>query len=134
MLIIFSLLVSNSVANIQLVVMDETLTDPTEELDVKIYPTEPLPASGTVIVDITEADDIDIETIPPEGVTVVMTNTTKTVTNEDIEIPDQDDEDTGTAEDEDDGMKAKPTNLIYLMQVIYLLRNSIPTELGPEYD
>jgi hypothetical protein len=114
--------------------MDETPTDPNEELDVKIYPTEPLPANGTVIVDITEADDMDIETIPPEGVTVVMTNTTKTVTNEDIEIPDQDDEDTCTAEDEDDGMKAKPTNLIYLMQVIYLLRNSIPTELGPEHD
>src|SRR5215204_29729 len=102
-LIIFSLLVSNPVVNAQLVVMDETPTDPTEELDVKIYPTEPLPANGTVIVDITEADDIDIETIPPEGVTVVMTNTTITVTNEDIETPDQDDveEDTATAEDED---------------------------------
>src|SRR5215203_3112437 len=101
-LIIFSLLVSNPVVNAQLVVMDETPTDPTEELDVKIYPTEPLPANGTVIVDITEADDIDIETIPPEGVTVIMTNTTITVTNEDIEIPDQDDEDAGTAEDEED--------------------------------
>jgi|SRR5215218_2993853 hypothetical protein len=102
-LIIFLLLVSNSIANAQLVVMDETPTDPTQELDVKIYPTEPLPANGTVIVDITEADDIDIETIPPEGVTVVMTNTTITVTNEDIETPDQDDveEDTATAEDED---------------------------------
>ena len=62
----------------------------------------PLPANGTVIVDITEADDIDIETIPPEGVTIVMTNTTITVTNEDIETPDQDDEDSGTDEDEDD--------------------------------
>jgi|SRR5215204_226062 len=102
-LIIFSLLVSNPVVNAQLVVMDETPTDPTEELDVKIYPTEPLPANGTVIVDITEADDIDIETIPPESITIVMTNTTITVTNEDIETPDQDDdEDAGTAEDEDD--------------------------------
>src|SRR5215218_7204263 len=85
-LIIFLLLVSNSIVNAQLVVMDETRTDPTEELDVKIYPTEPLPANGTVIVDITEADDIDIETIPPEGVTIIMTNTTIIVTNEDIEI------------------------------------------------
>src|SRR5215207_629133 len=103
MLIFFSLLVSNSIVNAQLVVMDETPTDPTQELDIKIYPTEPLPANGTVIVDITEADDIDIETIPPEGVTIVMTNTTITVTNEDIETPDQDDveEDTATAEDED---------------------------------
>jgi hypothetical protein len=101
-IIFFSLIISNAIVNAQLVVMDETPTDPTEELDVKIYPTEPLPANGTVIVDITEADDIDIETIPPEGVTIIMTNTTITVTNEDIEIPDQDDEDAGTAEDEDD--------------------------------
>src|SRR5215204_2389276 len=101
-LIIFSLLVSNPVVNAQLVVMDETPTDPTEELDVKIYPTEPLPANGTVIVDITEADDIDIETIPPEGVTIVMTNTTITVTNEDIETQDQDDEGAGASEDEED--------------------------------
>ena len=101
-LIIFLLLVSNSIANAQLVVMDETPTDPTQELDIKIYPTEPLPANGTVIVDITEADDIDIETIPPEGVTIVMTNTTITVTNEDIETQDQDDEDAGASEDEED--------------------------------
>lgn len=101
-IIFFSLLISNAIVNAQLVVMDETPTDPTEELDVKIYPTEPLPANGTVIVDITEADDIDIETIPPEGVTIIMTNTTITVTNEDIEIPDQDDEDAGTAEDDVD--------------------------------
>ena|SRR5215203_6278518 len=101
-IIFFSLIISNAIVNAQLVVMDETRTDPTEELDVKIYPTEPLPANGTVIVDITEADDIDIETIPPEGVTIIMTNTTIIVTNEDIEIPDQDDEDAGTAEDDVD--------------------------------
>jgi hypothetical protein len=101
-IIFFSLIISNAIVNAQLVLMDETPTDPTEELDVKIYPTEPLPANGTVIVDITEADDIDIETIPPEGVTIIMTNTTITVTNKDIEIPDQDDEDAGTAEDDVD--------------------------------
>jgi hypothetical protein len=89
--------------------MDETPTNATEELDVKIYPTEPLPANGTIIVDITEADDLDIETIPPEGVTIVMTNTTITLTNEDIEIPDQDDNESpaagtnGNEEVEDEG-------------------------------
>jgi hypothetical protein len=101
-IIFFSLLVSNAIVNAQLVVIDETPTTLTEELDVKIYPTEPLPANGTVIVGITEADDIDIETIPPEGVTIVMTNTTITITDENIETPDQDDEDAGTAEDEDE--------------------------------
>ena len=38
--------------------------------------TEPLPLNGTVMVDITEADDIDIDAIPPEGVSVIITNTT----------------------------------------------------------
>lgn len=45
-----------------------------------------------------------IETIPPEGVTIIMTNTTITLTNEDIEIPGQDDNEspsTGTTGDEE---------------------------------
>ena len=106
--VFFSLPDSNTIVSAQPVVMDETPTNATEELDVKIYPTEPLPANGTIVVDITEADDLDIETIPPEGVTIVMTNTTITLTNEDIEIPDQDDESStagtnGNEEVEDEG-------------------------------
>jgi hypothetical protein len=101
---IFSLAGSTPAVSAQLVVKDETPTNATEELDVKIYPTEPLPANGTLIVDISDADDLDIETIPPEGVTIVMTNTTIMLTNEDIEIPDQDDNEspsTGTTGDEE---------------------------------
>jgi hypothetical protein len=101
---IFSLADSTPAVSAQLVVKDETPTNATEELDVKIYPTEPLPANGTLIVDISDADDLDIETIPPEGVTIVMTNTTIMLTNEDIEIPDQDDNEspsTGTTGDEE---------------------------------
>ena len=102
--VFFSLADSNPIVSAQLVVKDETPTNATEELDVKIYPTEPLPANGTLIVDISDADDLDIETIPPEGVTIVMTNTTITLTNEDIEIPVQDDQSpsTGTTGDEED--------------------------------
>ena len=102
----FSLADSNPIVIAQLVVKDETPTNVTEELDVKIYPTEPLPANGTLIVDISDADDLDIETIPPEGVTIVMTNTTIALTNEEIEIPDQDDNEspsTGTTGDEEAG-------------------------------
>jgi hypothetical protein len=102
----FSLAYSNLIVSAQLVVKDETPTNATEELDVKIFPTEPLPANGTLIVDISDADDLDIETIPPEGVTIVMTNNTIAVTNEDIEIPDQDDNEspsTGTTGDEEAG-------------------------------
>ncbi|MGH9985481.1 MAG: hypothetical protein ACRD8W_16185 [Nitrososphaeraceae archaeon] len=66
--------------------MDEPLTNATEELDVKVDATEPLPANGTLVVDISEADDIDIDAIPPQGVSIVVTNTTLTVTNNPVEI------------------------------------------------
>ena len=49
----------------QVVDADEPPTNATEELDVKIDATEPLPLNGTIIVDIAEADDIDIDAIPP---------------------------------------------------------------------
>jgi hypothetical protein len=61
-------------------------TNVTEELDVKIDATEPLPANGTIAVDISGADDIDIDVIPPEGVSIIVTNTTVTVTNHLVEI------------------------------------------------
>jgi hypothetical protein len=82
--------VFNNTSNIeaQVVDVDEPPTNATEELDVKIYATEPLPLNGTIMVDIAEADDIDIETIPPEGVSVIITNTTVTVTNSPVEIED----------------------------------------------
>ena len=75
-------------ADAQVVVVDEPPTNATEELDVKIYATEPLPLNGTIMVDIAEADDIDIETIPPEGVSVIITNTTVTVTDSPVDIED----------------------------------------------
>jgi len=74
------------VANAQVVDVDEPPTNATEELDVKVDATEPLPANGTLVVDISEADDIDIDAIPPLGVSIVVTNTTLTVTNNPVEI------------------------------------------------
>jgi len=70
----------------QVVVVDEPPTNATEELDVKIDATEPLPLNGTIMVDIPEADDIDIDAIPPEGVSVIITNTTVTVTNSPVDV------------------------------------------------
>jgi hypothetical protein len=76
----------NNIANAQVVDVDEPPTNATEELDVKVDATEPLPANGTLVVDISEADDIDIDAIPPLGVSIVVTNTTLTVTNNPVEI------------------------------------------------
>ena len=73
-------------ADAQVVVVDEPPTNATEELDVKIYATEPLPLNGTIMADIANADDIDIEAIPPEGISVIVTNTTVTVTNSPVDI------------------------------------------------
>ncbi|MPZ07796.1 MAG: hypothetical protein GEU26_15520 [Nitrososphaeraceae archaeon] len=66
--------------------VDEPPTNATEELDVKIDATEPLPLNGTIMVDIAGADDIDIDAIPPEGIAVIVTNTTVTVTNSPVDI------------------------------------------------
>jgi len=78
--------IEESVVSAQLVDIDEPPTNATEELDVKIDATVPLPANGTVVVDITNADDIDIDAIPPEGVSIIVTNTTLTVTNSSVEM------------------------------------------------
>jgi hypothetical protein len=75
-----------SIANAQVVDVDEPPTNATEELDVKVDATESLPANGTITADISEADDVDIDTIPPEGVSIVVTNSTVTVTNHPVEI------------------------------------------------
>jgi hypothetical protein len=75
-----------SIANAQVEDVDEPPTNATEELDVKIDATESLLANGTITADISEADDVDIDTIPPEGVSIVVTNSTVTVTNHPVEI------------------------------------------------
>ena len=94
--------------NAQVVDVDEPPTNATEELDVKIDATEPLPLNGTIIVDIAGADDIDIDAIPSEGISVIITNTTVTVTNSPVdmeegeEVSDTPSIATGTSADEDD--------------------------------
>jgi hypothetical protein len=77
------------VVNAQVVDVDEPPTNATEELDVKIDAAEPLPANGTIVVDISDADDVDIDTTPPAGVSVIVTNTTVTVTNNPVEISEE---------------------------------------------
>lgn len=85
-MIFLSVTYSTFDADAQLIDVDEPPTNATEELDVKIDAAEPLPLNGTVTVDIPGAEDIDIDAIPPEGVSVIITNTTVTVTNSPAEI------------------------------------------------
>jgi hypothetical protein len=66
--------------------------------DISISPGEPLPANGTVSVSTGGATDTDMEAFPPEGVTVIISSDTVTVTNQAVDIggdEEQSDEDEG---------------------------------------
>jgi hypothetical protein len=63
-------------------------------VDISINPGEPLPANGTVSISTEGATDTDMNVFPPEGVTVIISNDTVTVTNQAVDI--------GTAEEEED--------------------------------
>ena len=67
----------------------------TDGANISINPEEPLPANGTVSISTEGAIDTDMNVIPPEGVTVIISNDTAIVTNQEVDI--------ATAEGEDDG-------------------------------
>src|SRR5918996_1065917 len=75
----------------------------TAGVNISINPEEPLPANGTVSISTEGATDTDMNIIPPEGVSVVISNDTITVTNQtvDIETADEDDDRAETEEDEE---------------------------------
>ena len=56
------------------------------DIDVAIDPTESLPPNGTQQISTEGATDIDINNIPPTGVTVVIENETVYVTNRPVTI------------------------------------------------
>jgi hypothetical protein len=75
--------------------------------DISISPEEPLPANGTVSISTGGATDTDMEAFPPEGVTVIISSDTVTVTNQAVDIggdeEQSDDEDEGASGDGGDG-------------------------------
>jgi hypothetical protein len=70
----------------------------TGEIDISIDPTEPLPANGTATIGTEGAIDTDLNGLPPEGVYVIISSDTVTVTNQTVEI--------GTAEEETEGTES----------------------------
>jgi hypothetical protein len=86
----------------------------TDGINITINPDEPLPANGSVSISTEGAIDSDMNVFPPEGVTVIISNDTVTVTNQtvdietDEELTDEDEGDEGDGvngdeEDEQDG-------------------------------
>jgi hypothetical protein len=66
--------------------------------NIAINPEESLPANGTVSISTEGATDTDMNVIPPEGVSVIISSDTVTVTNQGVDIEgdeDQSDEDEG---------------------------------------
>jgi hypothetical protein len=82
----------------------------TDGINITINPDEPLPANGTASISTEGAIDSDMNVFPPEGVTVVISNDTVTVTNQAVDIGttdeelsnDEGNEGAGTNVDEDD--------------------------------
>jgi hypothetical protein len=67
-------------------------------VDISINPGESLPANGTVSISTEGATDTDMNAFPPEGVTVIISSDTVTVTNQAVDIAT--DEETETEEEE----------------------------------
>jgi hypothetical protein len=78
-------------------------------VDISINPEEPLPANGTVSVSTEGATDTDMNVFPPEGVAVIISSDTVTVTNQAVDIATEDegdgDEDEGDGEDTEGGVE-----------------------------
>jgi hypothetical protein len=79
----------------------------TEGVNISINPGEPLPANGTVSISTEGAIDSDMNVFPPEGVSVLISNDTVTVTNQTVEIGTADD-DEDDAESETEGEEGEP--------------------------
>jgi hypothetical protein len=88
-------LLSTIQVSAQPLVKDTPTGSLTEGVDISINPEEPLPANGTVSISTEGATDTDMNVFPPEGVTVIISRDTVTVTNQAVDI--------ATAEGEDEG-------------------------------
>ena len=73
----------------------ETLSGNVTEADISIDPVAALPANGTVTISTEGATDTDMSGFPPQGVYVIISSDTVTVTNQPVDV--------GTAEEGDGG-------------------------------
>ena len=96
------LLLSTIEASAQPLVKDTptgTLTDGS----ISISPEEPLPANGTVSISTEGVTDTDMNVVPPEGIYVIISNDTVTVTDQPVDIPTADEDEEEEPEGETEG-------------------------------
>jgi hypothetical protein len=93
--------ISDTILNAQIVEIEEPTGNFTEGTVAKIDLDEPLPPNGTVIVDIMGIDDINVDGVPPLGMTILVQNDTITLTDQNVVI--SNDVASGEETDNDDG-------------------------------
>ena len=70
----------------QIVEIEEATGNLTEDTVLKIDLEEPLPPNGTLIVDLIQVDDINVDGVPPLGTTLLVQNDTVTLTDQNVVI------------------------------------------------
>jgi len=87
----------------QPLVMNTPTGNLTDGANISINPEEPLPANGTVSISTKGATDSDMNVFPPEGVTVIISSDTVTVTNQAVDIATADEDEGEGGEEGDTG-------------------------------
>jgi len=74
----------NSTLKAQIAEIEEPTGNLTGSTVLNIDLEEPLPPNGTVIVDIMGIDDINVDGVPPLGMTLLVQNDTITITDQNV--------------------------------------------------
>jgi len=77
---------SDTTLKAQIAEIEEPASNLTEGTVANIDLEEPLPPNGTIIVDIAGIDDINVDGVPPLGMTLLVQNDTITLTDENVVI------------------------------------------------
>ena len=68
---------------------NNTASTESPEVSIDISPLESLPTNGTVTMSLADVVDTNMNEIPPQGVTVIISNQSVTVTNHPVTIEEQ---------------------------------------------
>ena len=66
--------------------LNGTASTESPNVSIDISPIEPLPINGTVTMSLEDVVDTNMNEIPPQGVTVIISNESVTVTNHEVTI------------------------------------------------
>jgi len=66
--------------------LNGTVRTESPDVSIDISPLEPLPINGTVTMNLEDVVDTNMNEIPPQGVTVIISNESVTVTNHEVII------------------------------------------------